>query len=303
MFQQLALLSALLSMAALPAMSCVLPPSLTSHDGAAVAQHTSTATVDTGRTTAAVVTQTVWVTTQSPVGLSNHNGAAATTNPDTSMGENPKPTATSSMEATAATAVDQMPGSSWRSQSLPQTTARPQETQAQQQPSQLDEANPKTGKPSMAPLPEHTASSSSLTASQTTGPQPNSTADIIFADTTATIHLFIVDVGAMPIDGNDGNRSSSLFEPSFIVAQPGDTVVFRFHGPYALYRSGTQDPCHAARLSQNSVTAKGTVSSYQVPVTSWEPVWFSASLSDNPHQCDNQTIFGLNVGGDSLSHS
>ncbi|KAI2977574.1 hypothetical protein CBS147482_10602 [Aspergillus niger] len=302
MFQQVAFLPALLSMAALPALSCVLPPSLTSHDGTAVAQHTSTATVDTGRTTAAVVTQTVWVTTQSPVGLTNHPGAAATTNPDTHVGLNPKPTATS-MEATAASAVDQMTGSSWRSQTLSQTTSRPPESQTQQHSSQLDEANPETGKNSTAPLPEHAESSSSLTASQTTGPQPNSTADIIFTDTTATIHLFIVDVGAMPINGNDGNRSSSLFEPSLIVAQPGDTVVFRFHGPYTLYRSGAQDPCRAPRLSQNPVTANGIVSSYQVPVTSWEPVWFSASLSDNPHQCDNQTIFGLNVGGDSISHS
>ncbi|PYH50167.1 uncharacterized protein BO96DRAFT_353216, partial [Aspergillus niger CBS 101883] len=180
---------------------------------------------------------------------------------------------------------DQMTGSSWRSQTLSQTTSRPPESQTQQPSSQLDEANSETGKNSTAPLPEHAESSSSLTASQTTGPQPNSTADIIFTDTTATIHLFIVDVGAMPINGNDGNRSSSLFEPSLIVAQPGDTVVFRFHGPYTLYRSGAQDPCHAPRLSQNPVTANGIVSSYQVPVTSWEP-----------------TIFGLNVGGDSTSH-
>ncbi|GLA67619.1 Mucin-12 [Aspergillus tubingensis] len=223
MFQQVALLPALLSMAALPALSCVLPPFLTSHDGTAVAQRTSTATVDTGRTTAAVVTQTVWVTTQSPVGLTNHPGAAATTNPDTHVGLNPKPTATS-MEATAASAVNQMTGSSGRSQTLSQTTSRPPESQTQQQSSQLDEANSETGKNSTAPLPEHAESSSSLTASQTTGPQPNSTADIIFTDTTATIHLFIVDVGAMPINGNDGNRSSSLFEPSLIVAQPGDTV-------------------------------------------------------------------------------
>ena len=155
--------------------SCVLPPSLTSHDGTAVAQHTSTATVDTGRTTAAVVTQTVWVTTQSPVGLTNHPGAAATTNPDTHVGLNPKPTATS-MEATAASAVDQMTGSSWRSQTLSQTTSRPPESQTQQHSSQLDEANSETGKNSTAPLPEHAESSSSLTASQTTGPQPNSTA-------------------------------------------------------------------------------------------------------------------------------
>ncbi|GMG16784.1 unnamed protein product [Aspergillus oryzae] len=121
----------------------------------------------------------------------------------------------------------------------------------------------------------------------------NATADAIFTDSTATIRLFIVDVGA---EKGGIDTEQSLFRPQFINAAPGDMVLFRFYGAYALYSSDFQDPCHAPRLSQNAVPTRDKIPSHQVSVQSTKPLWFSASLIDKPHLCNNETVFAVNPG-------
>ncbi|KAE8132413.1 hypothetical protein BDV38DRAFT_275100 [Aspergillus pseudotamarii] len=124
----------------------------------------------------------------------------------------------------------------------------------------------------------------------------NATADAIFADSTATIRLFIVDVGTeLPKKGGI-DMEQSLFHPQFINAAPGDMVLFRFYGAYALYSSDFPDPCHAPRLSLNAVPTRDKIPSHQVSVQSTKPLWFSASLIDKPHLCNNETVFTVNPG-------
>ncbi|EAU30111.1 predicted protein [Aspergillus terreus NIH2624] len=99
--------------------------------------------------------------------------------------------------------------------------------------------------------------------------EPSIAPDAVFTDSNITIGLYIVDVEEA-LTSNEA-ASQSLFQPQSISAKPGDSVLFRFHGPYALYNSDLYSPCHAPRLSQNTVSNAG-VSSYQFVVHSAEPV-------------------------------
>lgn len=123
--------------------------------------------------------------------------------------------------------------------------------------------------------------------------EPSIAPDAVFTDSNITIGLYIVDVGEAPTSNEVASRS--LFQPQSISAKPGDSVLFRFHGPYALYSSDLHSPCRAPRLSQNTVSNAG-VSSYQFVVHSAESVWFSAGLLDKPDLCNNQTVFAVNPG-------
>ncbi|KAL2859960.1 uncharacterized protein BJX67DRAFT_368334 [Aspergillus lucknowensis] len=137
----------------------------------------------------------------------------------------------------------------------------------------------------------------SRTASQaprpSAGAASTATPDAVLTDGTAAVRLFVVDVG-FPSPKDRTAPTDQLFHPPSLDVQPGDSVLFRLHGPYALYLSRQDDPCQAPRLSQNTVSPGQDVSSYQFSVQSRETVWFSASLVDQPRDCNNHTVFVLN---------
>ncbi|THC88411.1 hypothetical protein EYZ11_012144 [Aspergillus tanneri] len=141
----------------------------------------------------------------------------------------------------------------------------------------------------------HLPASALMTSSTPLNISPNTEADAVFTDANATVQLFIVDVGAAPLHNNyDKNRL--LFQPQALQVLEGDTVLFRLHGPYILYQSDHEDPCHLPRLSLNSVPNNDTITSYRFTVQSSESIWFSASPVDRPFACNNETTFAINPG-------
>lgn len=250
--------------------SCALPASQTATDAAARDSSSSSDRPLSGN----LPTSTIWVTSTS----GNYRGSDT----DRSFTKTALPTITITTVVTADAAAKSTPSSESRAEPGTTSTARASPSSVQD------------GKPPREPPPPSPSLTSSQTSRPSGGAASTAAPDAMLTDGTATARLFVVDVGFTPSDHRATPADQPVFHPQSLDVRPGDSVLFRLHGPYALYLSNEASPCHASRLSQNSVSRGKDVSSHQFSVQSNETAWFSASLVDRPQDCNNHTVFVLN---------
>lgn len=192
--------------------SCALPASQTATDATARGSSSSSEPLLSG----SLPTSIIWVTSTS----GNHRGSDRSGSFTTTT----LPTITVTTVVTGD-AAESTPYSESRAE--PRTTST-----ARANPSSEQDGKPPREPPPLLP---------SLTSAQTPRPLGDAASaaapDAMLIDGTATVQLFVVDVSFILSDHRATPADQGLFYPQSLDVRPGDSVLFRLHGPYTLYLS------------------------------------------------------------------